>query len=303
VNRDDALSMLADPIPRQRLQAARALFTNATTDDYSVIRQQIDSERDAHVRRALVRVVHRIRPDPTTTEQREPAGEAEAGRDLIEDVWAEATEHITRIFVHEVSPLVGATSDAARRDLGEQFEHSDTNQALGRLTDLIELIVQLRRASTAPDVREFDVTDLVLSVVRDEGLTDDRRVMPARDDPVVITGPGAAIRIAFANGLRNARDAVDSLENPDLGEIVVNWTTTDRDTWIAVLDNGIGLPEGSHRVFEFGVTTKPKSEHFGFGLAISLQAMQSAGGTIEIGPRNSGGTSFILRWPHAEFAS
>src|SRR6185437_9371423 len=109
-------------------------------------------------------------------------------------------------------------------------------------------------------------------------------------------GPPSTIRVALANGLRNAIDAIDDLADPAGGEIILNWSTTDRDSWVAVLDNGIGLPEGSHRIFEFGLTTKPKTEHFGFGLAISLQAMQSAGGTLELTPRHTEGTSFVVRW-------
>ena len=303
MNREQALAGLADAAPRQRLRAARTLLTDALPGDYQLLRQHIDGEADAHVRRALVRVVHRIRPDPIADATRKDESGPDVNRDLIEDVWAEATEHITGIFVHEVSPLVGAVGDAARGDLGPSFEGSDTYRALGRLRELVELVVQLRRAASAPESREFDVTDLVTSVIRDEGMSDDNRLKPAREDPVVIVGPVAAVRIALANGLRNAYDAINSREDPDGGEIVINWSTTDHDTWIAVLDTGIGLPEGSHRVFDFGLTTKPKTEHFGFGLAISLQAMQSAGGSVEVMPRLRGGTAFVLRWPHAEVTS
>ena len=218
-------------------------------------------------------------------------------RDLIEDVWAEATEQITGTFFHELSPLVGAVSDAARSELGEAFESSRTAAASDRLVGLVELLGQLRRAASAPESKEFDLTDLVLETIHDEGLNEDGRVRPARDDPVVMVGAASAVRISLCNGLRNAVDAINAHHDPNHGEVILNWGVTDRDGWISILDNGTGLPEGSNRVFDFGVTTKSKSEHSGFGLSISSQAMQSAGGDIELVPRASGGTSFVMRWP------
>ncbi len=297
MNREDALLLLVDNAPRNRLRAARSLQALAETGDYQVLRQSIEREPDAHVRRALVRVVHRIRPDqqvPLAT-RRDSADAPQ--QDLLEDVWAEATEHITGVFVHEMSPLVGAVTDAARTELAAAFGTSSTKAALGRLRDLVELLTQLHRASLAPETTEFNLTDLVIHGRADLNLGEDKRVRPARFDPVVIVGPSGAIRIAFANGLRNAMDAIDARPDPENGEVVINWGLTDQDAWISILDNGIGLPEGSHRVFDFGVTTKPKSEHFGFGLSISAQAMQSAGGTVDLTPRSNGGTSFVVRWP------
>jgi signal transduction histidine kinase len=297
VTREEALSLLEDSAPRNRLRGARALQELAVTADYRVLREHVDREPDAHVRRALVRVIHRIRPEQKIPEEPVSSDLEGAERDLIDDVWAEATEEITGIFLHEISPLVGAVSDAARSELSDSFSTSRTSAAIDRLTGLVELVGQLRRAASAPEMKEFDLTDLVLEGIRDEGVSNDERVRPARDDPVVIVGAVAAVQIAFCNGLRNAKDAVDARDDPARGEVIINWGLTDQGGWIAILDNGIGLPEGSNRVFEYGLTTKPKSEHFGFGLSISRQAMQSAGGSIELAPRAPTGTAFVMRWP------
>lgn len=297
MTRDEALALLEDRAPRNRLRGARALQAQALPSDYQRLREHIDREPDAHVRRALVRVLHGVRPEQRKLEVATSQTAAESRKDLIEDVWSEATEEITGIFVHEISPLAGAVGDAAKSDLGVRYKGSATARALDRLRDLVELLAQLRRAASAPDATEFDLTDLVVQVIADEGLTTDGRVHPARDDPVVIVGAASAVRIALANGLRNAVDAVDERAQPEDGHVVINWGVTDKDAWISVLDNGVGLPEGSHRVFDFGLTTKPKSQHFGFGLSISIQAMQSAGGSLELTPRTDGGASLIIRWP------
>lgn len=297
MTREEALALVDDRAARNRVRGARALHELAEVQDYRCLRERLDREPDAHVRRALVRVLHHIRPeqprpDPISANKRGAGDE-----DLIEDVWAEATEEISSIFLHEISPLVGAVTQAAQDDLAQSFGSSRTRASLDRLVGLVELLSQLRRAAAAPDFTEFDLTDLVIQAIDDEGVTSDERVRAARDDPVVIVGPASAVRIAFCNGLRNAVDAIDDLLEPERGEVMINWGTTDRGGWISILDRGLGLPESSNRVFEFGVTTKAKSKHFGFGLSISAQAMQSAGGTIELTPRSAGGTSFIVRWP------
>jgi signal transduction histidine kinase len=297
VTREEALALLEDRAPRNRLRAARALQAAALAGDFQALRDHIDREPDGHVRRALLRVVHRIRPEQRRPEQPTQDGIDESQQDLIEDVWAEATEEITTIFVHEISPVAGAVAAAARSDLGDAFESSATARTVGRLRELVEHLTQLCQAAEAPEKSEFDLTDLVVQMVNDEEFKSDDRIRPARDDPVVIIGAGGAVRIGLANGLRNAVEAVDGRPDPQAGQVVINWGVTDRDAWISVLDDGVGLPESFHRAFDFGMTSKPQSEHFGFGLSISKQAMISAGGSIELTPRDGRGAAFVMRWP------
>ena len=68
------------------------------------------------------------------------------------------------------------------------------------------------------------------------------------------------------------------------------------------LTYGLGVDDSAARAcvdkaFEVGVTTKPKADHLGMGLAIARRAAHSLGGQVSLSPREGGGASFELRWP------
>ena len=42
------------------------------------------------------------------------------------------------------------------------------------------------------------------------------------------------------------------------------------ETWVAILDDGTGLPQDKDRLFEPGISLKSKDENFGMGLAIAF---------------------------------
>lgn len=292
----EAVEELTARSSRQRLTAARALVEVAGQEDLPAILRALEEEADAWVRRALIQTIRRLRREPT-----DPAGgleqHAEAdGSDFVEDIWAEATEEMTALIVHEISPLLTAMGTAAMREV-PNYDNSDTRAAIHHLRALLDAVSRLRRAASAPELREFDLTDTVVSAIREEALDADTRVQPARDDPVVVIGDEALVRLGICNGLRNAVDAISALPQPLDGRVVMNWGVTDRDTWLTINDNGIGLPAAAARVFDFGTTTKCKAEHLGLGLTIARRAMLSLGGGISVNPRANGGVSFEIVWP------
>ena len=80
--------------------------------------------------------------------------------------------------------------------------------------------------------------------------------------------------------------------------IVVNWGDTDRDYWLAVLDEGIGLPESADKILTPGVSTKDgEGTHFGIGLTIVQRAMHTLNGTVDPRRRDPRGSVVELRWP------
>ena len=78
--------------------------------------------------------------------------------------------------------------------------------------------------------------------------------------------------------------------------VVINWGVTGRDSWIAVIDRGVGLPDGSSRMTEPGVTTKAKGFHMGMGLAVALMALENMDGILTHRPREEGGVVAEMRW-------
>lgn len=300
MTRSEAITLLDDGVPRNRLRAARVLQALAEPRDAAIIRDRLRTEGDAHVRHALSRILHQLDPGaaPLVVAFNDDGLNATPNDNdqLVEDIWAEAREEIAGTLLHEITPLVGFMGDQALREF-ENFGSSRTKRTLDRLVQLLDVISDLRRAASPAEPQEFDLTDLVVQVVEEEQFASDARVRPARDDPVVIPGAPSLIRLAVCNGLRNAIDAIDALPEGGNGEVVINWGVTDSSVWISILDNGVGLPEASNRAFEMGNTTKSKTKHFGFGLAIALQAVKSASGEISLTPRDVGGVAFLVTWP------
>ena len=106
------------------------------------------------------------------------------------------------------------------------------------------------------------------------------------------------ICLSFVNGLRIAIDATKALEAeievyPD---ITINWGATDVDTWVAIVDSGVGFRGNVARAFEIGSTTK--AGHLGMGLATAQQAMTSMDGSVRLIPGERG-VRFEMRWPKA----
>jgi signal transduction histidine kinase len=297
MTKEEALQLLTDSVPRTRQEAARFLYHEATAADIPFLTNRLRLEEDAHIRRAIVRVLVRCQSEPSVQAPTELEVEPDSLADgMIEDVVAEVTEQVTTMFLHEITPLVGAITEAAEAEFST-YPTSRSHRIMDRLVERLDVLSSLRRASSAPHHSEFDLTDLVKETISDEGLQSDPRVSGARDVPVIVSGAASHVRLALCNGLRNAVDAIDLLPIPGTGEVVINWAFDDRSAWITVLDTGIGLPDGSDKIFEFGKTTKAKSIHSGFGLPIGVMAMRSAGGRLSVLPRERGGTAFEIRWP------
>jgi len=202
--------------------------------------------------------------------------------------WIEAKR-----VLHEVRPLVQSIDRAARLDLQSGYEASATHTAVRRLGSLMRALQSLGEAAEAPRRAEFDLTELVTSQVRAEGFGP-ALVLLARTDPVLVSGDPALVSLALANIIRNAVEA----SSDSAGPTVVNWGVNQSNAWIAVLDEGEGLPvDGVTAAFEVGTTSRNSSGHFGLGLPIANQAMNSLGGLITVRPRKSRGTAAEMKWP------
>ena len=69
---------------------------------------------------------------------------------------------------------------------------------------------------------------------------------------------------------------------------------------LSVADTRCGIPKSIRdRVFEPFFTTKPVGEGTGLGLSITYSIAKKHGGTVELSPRDGGGTVATLRLPLA----
>jgi two-component system nitrogen regulation sensor histidine kinase NtrY len=138
-----------------------------------------------------------------------------------------------------------------------------------------------------PERRECDLTRLVRDAVVLQSQTLGaalRADLP--DHPVLIELDSTMIGQALTNLIKNAGEAIESLQESDetpeeyLPRVDVTLTGGDGHAIITISDNGIGLPADKSRLFEPYVTTRAKGT--GLGLAIVKKIIEEHGGTLEL---------------------
>lgn len=104
---------------------------------------------------------------------------------------------------------------------------------------------------------------------------------------------------ALLNLVLNAVEAVDDTDHP---KILIEAKCDSQWVYLAVEDNGPGVPEEQrHEIFEPFFTTKPVGKGTGLGLSISRQLVRATGGELELSRDGStyGGARFVIRMPKA----
>lgn len=314
----------------ERLRAARFLARIATNTDRNRLAKIRMAERNSWVRQALDQALKRsgMCSSAVAATTAEEVAETPLDTHLYEEIRAQATEETSAMLLHELRPLVGFLDAAAAAEIGH-YACSRTKVFVGRVQSFLNAIDRLRKASAAPAIQEFNLTDIVNRVAADEAAqgraTLDRlkleaeeatgsdgvielnsqqttiRVMLDRSEPVFTTGDPALVEMAVANALRNAIEASLEVQEEVRGDVILNWGVTDTDSWVVVLDEGCGLPSGWDRITEPGISTKSKSlGHLGMGLPIAQRSIQSMQGEIRLSPQAGAGVSCEIRWPHGD---
>ncbi|WP_248763903.1 HAMP domain-containing sensor histidine kinase [Pseudarthrobacter sp. SSS035] len=261
-----------------------------TQPSLSRLRRIRDSEPDSWVRVALERAIAKWEHANGGLD----VGEAwiSVPSEELEDAKAEAIQSVTQVILHEIRPLVSDIRSAVKLSLGASFEDSLAFKRIERLKSFLTTIHRLNEAAAAPRYIEFDLVSLVLEEIHAGGFTK-KQAVASRADPVSTKGDPGLLRLALQNAIRNAVEASEESQN----QVVINCGVNDTHAWVAVLDEGVGLPEATERVWEPGVSKKSRDLHFGWGLTIAQRAIHSLGGTIRLTPRKRGGTSCEIRWP------
>lgn len=325
-----AMERTPAPTSSERLRAARFLARIATNTDQNRLVKIRKAERNSWVRQALDQALKRsgMFSSAVAVASAQEVDETPLDTHLYEEIRAQAIEETSAMFLHELRPLVGFLDAAADAEIGH-YACSRTKTFVGRVQSFLYAIDRLRKASAAPAIQEFDLTDLVIRVAADEaaqgratldnfkeeaeevtGLDGDIEQIPQqttikmlldRRDPVITTGDPTLVEMAVANALRNAIEAILEVQEEDRGDVILNWGVTDTDSWVVVLDEGCGLPAGWDRITEPGISTKSKSQgHLGMGLPIAQRSIQSMQGEIRLTPQSGAGASCEIRWPHGD---
>jgi signal transduction histidine kinase len=296
MTRDDALTALFSPRAHERLQAARVLANAAKRDDLGSIRLALDNEHVPWVRSALEKLKLRLQGGKASPSdlnelldpgERPPEASEITRSDLIGQV------------LHELTPAIGRLKMAAMSEL-QTYGGSRTEKEFERVAQLVDLFERWRRISAPPRSSAIDLHALLSDVADEEGASGVPIHVIAVENMPAIESDREFLRAAVANGVRNAVQAIEQKEKARSGEeaVTITYGITDRDFWISVNDDGVGLPGNAEYVFLSTTTTKPG--HRGLGLPIALEAIAKLGGTVSLTPGARGGARFFVQVPIGE---
>lgn len=294
MTREEALTHLTASSAHLRGLAARALGTVGRPADLGRLRLAQRNETVSHVNYALQDTIRRL------TQQQPPellaSDDAEViPEDVRRQIYSRAVEWITGFLLHEIASPIGLVGLAARRELAERWDNSETKRHLEAVKRVFEAIETLKNAASVPRPQEFDLAALIDDLIGSLSEDPIEWISTIGPRPFVIKGDPSLIRMVVINGLRNAVEAQQEAgRQPQAHDVTVSWGETDVDYWLSVLDHGVGINGPTETAFEIGNSTK--KNHTGFGLAIARQAVETMIGSLVLEPAKDGGALYTARW-------
>lgn len=188
---------------------------------------------------------------------------------------------------------------------GERAEHEAADlEKLRRIVESADRILKFTRdlvTYARPSTEEpafVRVRDVVeQSLLFCEHVVSDAQASVVKryeDDEASVYAVKGQLHQVFINLITNACHALPG----ERGEIVLGTHRDDDHVRITVADNGGGIPkEARSRIFEPFFSTKGEGKGTGLGLSIVRNIVHQHGGTIEVRPREGGGTVFEIRLP------
>ncbi|WP_166791321.1 HAMP domain-containing sensor histidine kinase [Cryobacterium sp. Hh7] len=281
--------LLASPKAADRLRGARLLLNSPAPADMQRMRRIRSVEKDSWVQNALDSAFANWARGGEDRHVEE-SWIVRPGASDLEGIKAEAIQSVTQVILHEMRPLVLDVRTEASTEV-PAYVTSQTSTTIDRLRAFLDTINRLNEAAAAPVTVEFDLSEFLAAEIRECKFTDEQAVT-TRKDPLIVKGDPDLLRLAVRNALRNAVEASEGLGK----QVVVNSGLTSREAWVVILDEGVGLPSSSDKVWKPGVTKKSKDEHFGWGLTIAQRAMLSCSGSMKLSGRQHAGTACEIRW-------
>jgi signal transduction histidine kinase len=320
MTREQALDLLKFGPTTERMEAAVVLRSRGGPEDLRSVRRALLRELDERVRAELVKTRTALEDLADERGPGELVGDDMTADETRADAYARAVQDTTYEIVHELRRLVGFARDSAIAEI-ESFEGSGTKADFDRLSELLNAVERLGDVASVPLAEEFDlgglIQDLVALVGRGRLEPSARTGSAAAEAPeltlsedrapliellgrqtLLVVGDSGLVEIILRNGLLNAVEAcatvTETSETPM--SVLIDWGTTDVDTWVSISDTGPGIPTELVDPFKFASTTK--RAHLGVGLTISQRAVHSLDGEILLTNRDSGGAFFSARWPN-----
>ena len=146
----------------------------------------------------------------------------------------------------------------------------------------------------ATGAESFDLLKLIRNVVLDCDVGSGLPVEVHPGTPLKVSGRRGAVSVIIRNALMNAVEAIDHTGIMHGLAVTITYGCTDRHAWVAVMDDGDGLPADLDP-FVRGATRK--TGHDGVGLTLAQTAAARLGGTLTLTNLADRGAQLRLEWP------
>ena len=257
------------------------------------LQQSVDEE--AELRRANDRLAIEIE-DRRKAERRlkRTQGELERSSRLA------ALGQLSASVTHELGqPIAAMRNHIAAAEIGGKVAPEMTGK-IGGLVDRMEGITRQLKFFARSESDPFEMFDLRDALHAAAALVEPNYQGAAialqldlPDHPVAVHGIKLRIEQVLTNVLRNAADAVEETENPQ-----VTVAITADPAMVMITDNGHGLGDATLAdLAEPFVTTRDSGRGMGLGLAISATIIRDHGGTMTAENGSTGGAVFCITFP------
>lgn len=215
-----------------------------------------------------------------------------------------ALGQLSASVTHELGqPIAAMRNHLVAAEIGSSGQTKLT-QNIGNLVDRMDGITRQLRFFARSESEAFGDVDLCRSVHAALSLVapnieqaDVTVELDLPEQSVLVRGIALRVEQVITNLLRNAIDAMDETDTPELG---IRVTVSEGDATIEIEDNGHGLGDATlAELQEPFVTTRESGRGMGLGLAISASIVKDHDGTMTARNRDGGGTVFCVAFPKA----
>ena len=202
---------------------------------------------------------------------------------------------------HDIKNPLGsimAASDLLERHTKNNTEASELIGYIRNGADrILDITQSLLSGADVTDDEPVVIKDLcsslskqVIPICLEKGI----KIVEDVDGALVAWGSLSALRMAIANVLKNAIEAVPR----EQGRIQITGRRCDGRVAIVISDNGPGIPPSMQKkIFDTLVTTKETGS--GIGLPVTRQIIEDMQGTMELETETGSGSTFIMWVPEA----
>jgi nitrogen fixation/metabolism regulation signal transduction histidine kinase len=217
--------------------------------------------------------------------------------------WGEVARRLAHEIKNPLTPIQ-LSAERLQMKLSDKLSGSDVDMLSRSTQTIINQVQAMKRMvddfsdyarMPAPELAALDLNDLIGEVLGLYETSCARIDVALSPDLPAIWGDATQLRQIIHNLLRNAEDAQESIESPQIG---IATRLADGVAEFSVTDCGPGFPpEIMSRVFEPYVTTKARGT--GLGLAIVKKIVDEHHGRINITNRQPVGAEVSIRLPLA----